>query len=694
MKLVIVESPHKCETIKKFLGSEYKVVATKGHLDELSTSGKFGFGIDLENGFKPTYVISPSRKSTVASLKKDVAEASEVILATDPDREGEAIAWRTCEILSLNPKTTKRLEFHEITQEAILNAINNPRHIDMNLVYSQEARRIIDRVLGFRLSSIIWKKIKAKSAGRVQTPTLKLIADHEREIANFVPTKFYALSLTLSKDKKNFNVNYVSKDNTARIYDEKEHDKVIDSLKDKAILKEIKTVTRKIESKLPFSTSSLQQEAGLTLHLDSASITSAAQYLYEHGFVTYIRTDGVNMSKEFVFKARKFIETQYGAQYVGPIKKGIIATNNSNPHEAIRVTSLSRTPDVVKKYFGDKTTKEYKLYKLIYERTLASLMKAKEEEVTTYFFDCGGNTFKTSEVKVIFDGYTKIYNYTNDNEEENVSSSLPLLELKDELSVKKINDKEDFTKPPAHYSEAKIIKLMEEAGIGRPSTYSSTISTLKKRKYIESSKGNVTVTELGAKTSFVMNKYFADYTSAEYTAKMETNLDQINEGETTSTKVLNDFYYPFMDYAAKMETKIYQDEEVPVGRLCPVCHAQLVYKTSRFGQFIGCSNYPHCEYRENPSAGKLLDEKCPKCGKPLIERETKNHKKFIGCSGYPVCDYIKPNEAEKVEVVGKCPDCGADLIVKKSKGKKFIGCSNYPKCHHVETYKKSKIEKK
>lgn len=694
MKLVIVESPHKCETIGKYLGKGYKVMASIGHLDDLATSGKGGFGIDPDNGFKANYVIDKDKIKTVNELKKAVKASDEVILATDPDREGEAIAWHLAKILGLDPLTTKRLEFHEITSDSINYAIEHPRTINMNLVDSQETRRIMDRVIGFKLSSILQKRIKSRSAGRVQSATLKFIYDHDKEIKDFKSEEYWTLSLLLKKDNLELTANYVPNGNK-KISNKEENDEILSKIGKTVNVKDVKKSFRSVESKPAFTTSTMQQEAFNMLHMSTATTTRVAQILYEGvnlgnehvGLVTYIRTDNTSLSNSFVAQAKEFIINNYGKEYVGS-KKISKVKGAQNAHEAIRPTSLYRTPESIK---HSLTNDQYRLYKLIYDRALASLMSAKKDEVETIVFETNGLNFKCDFVKNIFNGYTKIYQ----DEENKHDTLLSNINVGDEFGVSKINNKQEFTKPPLHYSEAKIVKLMEEKGIGRPSTYASTIKTLKTRKYIESQSSLIVTTEQGEKTAFVLNKYFPRFVDAKYTALMEQDLDKIQEGTETKLHVLTDFYYPFIKECDDIYSKMYDEKPEEVGRNCPICGKPLVYKESKYGRFIGCSNFPTCSYTENDNTPVYAGGNCPICGKPLVVKYTKNHKKFIGCSGYPECTYIQKNSYSKKEkiVVKKCPECGGDLIVRYYKKKKILGCSNYPKCQHMEAYVEEKKEK-
>ena len=683
MKLVIVESPNKCHTISRYLGEGYQVLATVGHLRDLSTSGKGGFGVDVENGFKPTYVVSSGKRGTVNELKEAARKADDVYLATDPDREGEAIAWHLTQILGLNPETTKRLEFHEITRVSINEAIKHPRVIDMNLVESQETRRIMDRIIGFRLSNIIQKKIKSPSAGRVQSATLELICDHDKEIANFVPEPYWTLSLELKKNNAKISANFHSFSDFKKIESEEVNAEILKRLElGKAKVTSVKKSMRTVESKPAFTTSTLQQEAFNTYKFSTKKTSSLAQQLYEGvqikgehtGLITYIRTDSTYLSDTYVERAEKYIEEHFGKEYCGK-RKVVKVEGAQNAHEAIRPTANHTTPESIRGYL---TPDQYKLYKLIYERALSSLMAPKKESVMQATFDVDGVTFKAESSSVVFDGYTRL------NKETTEAYNLPSLMVGEELVINKVNNESKMTEPPASYTEAKIVKLMEDKKIGRPSTYASTIATLLKREYVVSKSGSITTTEQGQKTAHVLKKYFPSFVDVKYTALMEEKLDQIQEGETTRTDALTEFYYPFIESVEDASKKMYKDLDEPTGRNCPVCGAPLVYKKSKYGNFIGCSNFPTCSYREKEEEElEKTGEMCPVCGKPLVYRVGKRGKKFVACSGYPDCNYIKKEETP-VEVVKKCPECGGDLIIRGRGKKKFLGCSNYPKCHHIE----------
>lgn len=693
MKLVIVESPNKCETIQGYLGSDYKVLASKGQIRDLATSGKGGYGVDVEHGFLAHYTMSKKQRFVVEELKAAAKQADEVILATDPDREGEAIAWSLAVVLDLDPLTVKRLRFHEITRDSITEAIEHPEKIDMNLVDSQEARRIIDRIIGFKLTQILNKKIKSKSAGRVQSPTLKLIADHEEERRKFVPEDYWNLSVEFTNNGKERKANFVSFDNIKDIKDEKTNKEILSKIGSSLKVIDIKKSVKVTESKPPLTTSSMMQEAYTTYGFETNKTRKIAQQLFEGiridgqtvGLITYIRTDMPVLSDTYVNKTLPFIEKAYGSEYVGKQKKVKAAIGAQGAHEAIRQTSNKRFPSTIKKQL---TNDQYKLYKLIYERTLASLMPPKKEEVTVVTFESNGVIFKAEESSVLFDGFSR----ASFEKKEQVK---PLkLEIGAEVVIDKVNNEKKSTEPPALYSEAKIVKLMEEKGIGRPSTYATTIETLKERNYITSNKGQISITDQGILTSIVLNKYFSDFVSVKYTADMEKDLDLIQEEKASKVEILEQFYEHFTDVVEKGDKKMYKEAGKPIeGRVCPKCGSPLLLKQSKYGEFIGCSNYPHCDYIEKKEEEvRYVGKNCPKCGRPLVYRVNKSSKRakeFIACSGYPECDYIENKKpAKELVVIKKCPVCDGNLVV-RSRGKHyFLGCTNYPKCTHREPYKK------
>ena len=692
MKLVIVESPTKCETIKRYLGDEYVVKASYGHIRDLATKGKGGLGIDVDNNFTPAYIINKDKKKVVYDLQKIAKDADEVILATDPDREGEAIAWHLAQVLDLDVETNKRLEFHEITRDSINAAMANPRTIDMDLVASQEARRMLDRIIGFKLSALINKKIHSKSAGRVQSATLKLAYDQELKIAEFVPEEYYKINCVILLNNKEYELSFISDQNGNKEVKSKDAaEAILKLLNGEATVASVDKTIKTIDSKVPFTTSTLQQEAFSRLKFKTDKTQRVAQSLYEGisvngehvGLITYMRTDSTRLAPIFVERAKNFIIETFGKEYFGHQKQFKAGELTQDAHEAIRPTSNHRTPESVRQYL---TPDQYNLYKLIYNRTLASLMKGKKEEVLSVVLDVNGVSFKLDFTRTLFQGYEIIY---KDEDETKHYKELPSINVGDKFLIASSSIEQKFTNPPARYSEAKMVKLMEEVGIGRPSTYASTISTLKKRKYVVEEKGILTVTDQGKKTAHVLEKYFPEIVDAKYTADMENKLDTISEGDQSTIKIISDFYYPFIKEIDEAYKIMYVDEAEETGELCPKCGAPLVYKEGKNGRFIGCKNYPHCDYVQKEKKEVVYTgDNCPICGKPLVVRQYAKGKTFIACSGYPKCNYTvkeeKPTEENEQVVIKKCPDCGGDLIKKRGKYGYFLGCTNYPKCNHME----------
>ena len=699
MKLVIVESPTKCETIKRYLGEDYLVKASYGHIRDLATKGKGGLGIDVDHNFAPVYIINKDKRKVVYELQTLANQADEVILATDPDREGEAIAWHLAKVLGLDINTNKRLEFHEITRDSITEAMKHPRVIDMDLVASQETRRILDRIIGFKLSSLINKKIHSKSAGRVQSATLKLVNDQELKIASFVAEEYWKINCKILINKKEFDLTFVSDEfGNKEVKTKEDAERILSLLKDNMEVKSVDKSVKVIESKPPFTTSTLQQEAFSRLKFKTDKTQRVAQSLYEGiqvngehvGLITYMRTDSMRLSPTFIGRASAFITETFGKEYLGKPKAFKAGELAQDAHEAIRPTSNHRTPESVRQYL---TPDQYNLYKLIYNRTIASLLKGKKEEVLDVTLTSGGVDFKVEFVRTLFPGYEVIY---KDEEETKHYKNLPSINEGDTFVISSKSIEQKFTTPPARYSEAKIVKLMEEVGIGRPSTYASTISTLKKRKYVDEEKGILIVTDQGKKTAHVLEKYFPNIVDAKYTAEMETKLDTISEGNNSSLSILSNFYDEFMDQFLKVAKAMYDDDPIPTGEKCPICGADLVYKEGKNGQFIGCSNYPTCKYVQKEKKELVFTgEMCPDCGRPLVERIDTKGRKFIACSGYPTCKYTVKNkpvvEIKEEQFVKKCPDCETgQLIKKRGKYGYFLGCTNYPTCVHMEKLKRGR----
>ena len=697
MKLVIVESPTKCETIKRYLGEDYLVKASYGHIRDLATKGKGGLGIDIEHDFAPAYIINKDKRKVVYELHELASKADEVILATDPDREGEAIAWHLAKVLNLDVSKNKRLEFHEITRDSINEAMSHPRVIDMDLVASQETRRILDRIIGFKLSSLINKKIHSKSAGRVQSATLKLVADQELKIDSFIPEEYWKINCKVLLNKKEFDVTFVSDELGKKdIATKEEAERVLSLLKDNMVVDSVEKSIKTIDSKPPFTTSTLQQEAFARLKFKTDKTQRVAQSLYEGinvngehvGLITYMRTDSTRLSPTFIGRANAYILETFGKEYLGKPKSFKAGELTQDAHEAIRPTSNHRTPEQVRQYL---TPDQYNLYKLIYNRTIASLLKSKKEEVLSVNMNSNGVKFKLEFTRLLFPGFEVIY---KDDEETKLYKHLPDIQVGEELTISSKEMEQKFTTPPSRYSEAKIVKLMEEVGIGRPSTYASTISTLKKRKYVDEEKGILVITDQGKKTAHVLEKYFPNIVDAKYTAEMETKLDSISEGNNSSLKILQEFYNEFMAQFIKVSSIMYVDDPIPTGEKCPKCGSPLVYKEGKNGQFVGCSNYPTCKYVQKEKKELVFTgELCPECGKPLVERTDAKGKTFVACSGYPTCKYTikekKPVVITEEQYVKKCPNCETgQLIKKKGKYGYFLGCTNYPTCKHMEKLKR------
>lgn len=669
-KLVIVESPHKSKTIEKYLGKDFKVVSSVGHIRDLSTSGKYGFGVDIDNNFKPDYKIIKGKAKLVKELKKDIKDADFVYLATDPDREGEAISWHLYDTLGLKEENYDRIVFNEITKKAVLDSFNKARKIDDNLVKSQETRRILDRIIGFRLSKLIQSKTGGKSAGRVQSVALKLIVDREREIEAFIPEEYFEIEAKFNDfDAKLDTYNHKK----IEIKKESEAKEILSKLSNAFKIESIDKKEKAKKSKFPFTTSTLEQEASTKLGFTSKKTMMIAQKLYEginlkdgaEGLISYMRTDSVRLSDEFIKETYGYIKDNYGSEYVGYVKKSNKTENVQDAHEAIRPTNINNTPEKIKEYL---TNDEYKLYSLIYYRALASLMKDAKVEATTVILDNNNYQFKVNGQILIFDGYLKVYSKYEDSEDKvlpdfsNYKSNV--------LVANTIEYTSHTTKPPARYTESKLIKEMEELGIGRPSTYAKTIDTIEERGYVKVIDKKFIPTEVGIETTDKLQEFFKDIINVEYTKNMEDDLDKIAEGNMEWNKLLSIFYQEFepkVEVAFKNMEKKAPEE---TGELCPNCGSPLVIKQSKYGKFIACSNYPTCKYIKSSKEEKEVKEiiSCPKCDGKILEKKTKRGKIFYGCSNYPKCDFAswdKPIEE-------KCPNCNGTLTEKKDK----IKCMN------------------
>ncbi len=670
--LIIVESPAKCKTIEKYLGSDYKVVSSKGHIRDLATTGKFGLGVDVENDFKPNYVIIKGKTKDVNNLKKEVNSADTIYLATDPDREGETISWHIYDEIKIPDEKYKRVVFNEITKDVVINAINNPGKIDMNLVKSGETRRILDRIIGFRLSKLMQRKTGGKSAGRVQSVALKLIVDREREIRAFVPREYWTIEADFSSFKAVLE-KYHGKE--IEIPNEVAADEILDKLSRSF---KIESVTEKEKNKAArevFKTSTLQQLASTKLNFAPSKTMKIAQQLYEGvdlgnetvGLITYMRTDSVRISDSFVAETYNYIKGNYGDEYIGYVKKGKKNDAVQDAHEGIRPTSIMRTPDSVKAYLSND---EYKLYRLIYIRALASLMKDAKTLATTVILENNGYTFKATGSVLKFDGYLKVYSEYEDSEDvilpdfKNYKS--------DVITADKIDKIQHFTKPAPRYTESSLIKEMESLGIGRPSTYATIVGTIKDRGYVILKDKKFEPTEIGEETTDKLQEFFSDIVNVEYTANMEQDLDEIADAKKDNIKVLHEFYDEFEPLVEKAFKEMEKKAPVSTGETCPECGGDLVIRKGKYGEFVACSNYPTCKYIKKEKKEITEVCKCPKCDKGMIvERKTKKGKIFYGCNNYPKCNYAlwyKPTG----EI---CPKCG-ELIVDKNGENICLNCDN------------------
>ena len=656
--LVIVESPSKSKTIEKYLGKDYKVVSSKGHIRDLATSGTLGLGVDIEHGFKPNYIPIKGKSNVIKSLKKDVKESDTVYLASDPDREGEAIAWHLKDALGIKDSNYKRVLFNEITHDKVIEAINNPTVIDDDLVRSQETRRILDRIIGFRLSKLLQAKIGAKSAGRVQSVALKLIVDREREIEAFIPEEYWKIIAIFPEYEAEL---FKYKNDDIELHSEEEANDVLDHLGEEYTVESIDKKEKGRKSKLPFITSTLQQEASTKLGFPARKTMSIAQKLYEGidlgnetvGLITYMRTDSIRLSNDFIKPTMKYIEETYGKKYVGHVKQGKKKDNVQDAHEAIRPTSVLREPLKVKQYLSKD---EFKLYSLIYKRTLASLMSDAVVNQTTIIFDNNDYKFKTTGSVLIFDGYLKVYADYESSEDK----ILPEIGDNEVAITNNVESTQHFTKPPARYTEASLIKKLEEEGIGRPSTYATIIDTIKSHDYVTLEEKKFKPTSMGFETTDALQGFFSDLINTEYTREMETELDTIADGKLVWNEVLKKFYDVFEPRVKAAFSEMEKKAPEQTGELCPNCGSPLVVRKGKYGEFVACSNYPTCKYikKEEVQVVEICD--CPNCSGKIIEKKSRKGKIFYGCNNYPKCKtayWDKP--------IGEaCPECGKMLTEK------------------------------
>ena len=675
MQLIIVESPTKSKTIAKFLGPRYKVLASYGHIRDLPKSE---FGIEIEKDFEPKYIIIPKARKNVNLLKKEVEKADLVILSCDPDREGEAIAWHLVQLLNLGGKKPyERIVFHEITKSAIEEALKNPRKIDLNLVNAQQARRILDRIVGYKLSPFLWKKVVRRlSAGRVQSVAVRLIVERERGIENFVPQEYWTIIATLRKIKNNeFEAVLIKKDEKIldkfAIKNKVEAEKIVKDLKDaeyRVINIEKKEVKRNPPP--PFTTSTLQQEAWKKFRFPAKFTMQVAQQLYEMGYITYHRTDSLNISDLALNATKKFVIKNYGENYYQFRRFKIKSKVAQEAHEAIRPTYPERTPESVK-----LERNQFKLYDLIWRRFIACQMAQAIFDSITVDISAKHYIFRATGQILKFDGFLKIYPIKFEEIE------LPPLEINEILELIKLIPTQHFTQPPPRYTEATLIKTLEENGIGRPSTYAPILSTIQERNYIEKDEQRrFKPTEIGIVVNDLLVNHFPEIVDIKFTAGMEEDLDEVANGQKEWTKVLDNFYKPFEENLQKKYQEISKEDLIQeTEKVCPKCGSKIVIRLGKFGRFYACSRFPKCKYTESLEENKLKVN-CPKCGAPLIEKRTKKGKIFYGCSNWPKCDFALWDKP----IGEKCPKCGSLLIQTK---RKQIRCSN-KEC----TFKKNKKE--
>lgn len=676
--LVIVESPAKAKTIEKFLGKDFAVVASNGHLRDLPKSK---LGVDIENNFEPYYLTIRGKARIVKTLKSEASKAEHVFLATDPDREGEAISWHLANLLDLDPNDNCRIEFNEITKTAVTGAIDHPRPIDMHRVDAQQARRVLDRVVGYKLSPLLWKKVKpGLSAGRVQSVAVRIIADREQEIRDFVPEEYWTITAVLDSSEGSFEAKYYgTAAGKASVHNEAEASAVIGAVSNAAFeLKEVKEGVRKRHALPPFTTSYLQQAAGSKLGFTARKTMTVAQQLYEGvesagggGLITYMRTDSVRISKEAQDNARDYIVSKFGTEYV-PDKPNSYKSKKGaqDAHEAIRPTSIERTPGSLK---GKLSPDQYKLYSLVYSRFLASQMSDAVYDTLSYRVEAAGHEFRASGSHRAFAGHMAAYDSETEDDRQ---SMLPRLEPGAPLSLNKITPKQCFTNPPARFTEASLVKYLEEQGIGRPSTYATIISTIQDRHYVEKDGRSLVPTDLGEAVNGLLSSSFSNIVDVSFTAGMEEKLDEVEEDGTDWHGILKDFYQPFekdLETADKTVERIKLPERVS-DVVCEKCGALMVYKIGRYGEFLGCPNYPDC--KNTKPIRKEVGVACPKCGSSIVERKTKKGRIFYGCSSYPDCDFVSWDKP----LAESCPECGQYMVeTKAGNGRKAKKCSN-PDC--------------
>lgn len=706
--LLIVESPAKVRTIKKFLGKDFDIRASMGHVKDLPEKE---LGVDIKKNFSPKYIVIPEKRKILSELKKAAEKCDKVYLAPDPDREGEAIAWHIASELKKDMSDILRATFNEITKKAVLDSIKKPGQLDEKKFNAQQARRILDRLVGYKISPLLWKKVRwGLSAGRVQSVALRLVCEREKAINEFVPTEYWTIEVLLEHNGKQFWAKVVKyKGDKLEISNQKDAEKIADELrKSEFIVENVEQKERRKNAPPPFITSILQQDASRRLGFSPKKTMLIAQHLYEGveiegesvGLITYMRTDSFRVSDEAVDYARKFISEKYGAEYLPatpPKFKSRRATQEA--HEAIRPTSIEYLPERVNRFLKKD---EFALYDLIWKRFIASQMSPALYDQTVIEIKAGEYTLRASGSLLKFPGflsvYTEIKDENNKNGEEEIQ--LPELRIGEKLPLQDLKKEQHFTQPPPRYSEATLIKELEEKGIGRPSTYATIVSTIQERKYVAKEKGKLYPTILGCKVNELLTQNFPDLIDIAFTAEMEEKLDKIEDGDMDWVKLLRDFYAPFekkLDIAQK-NMKSIKSEGIPTEILCNECGSQMVIKLGKKGEFLACSNYPQCRNTKNFTTGEggkirviedeMTDIKCDLCGKPML-RKNGPYGMYLACSGYPKCkNTVSLNRGvQKVPTGVKCPSCGGDIVERKGRrGSTFYGCSNYPKCKYMLKY--------
>lgn len=688
--LVIVESPAKAKTIGKFLGRNYKVVASVGHIRDLPKSR---LGIDLENNYEPGYITIRGKGPVIKELKAEAKKVNKIFLATDPDREGEAISWHLAHILGIDEKDKVRVEFNEITKEAITNAIKKPRMIDLDLVDAQQARRILDRLVGYKISPLLWRKIrKGLSAGRVQSVAVKLVCDRDEEIENFIPEEYWSIKANLNRDKEQFEADFFgktvdNKDEKIELKTKLEVNNVLQNIDMKNFtVRDVKKGTRRRNPYAPYTTSTLQQDASKKLSFTTRKTMMVAQQLYEgieikgqgsDGLITYMRTDSTRVSNEAIESTSKFIKETYGDKYTtgGRNYEKKSKKDSQDAHESIRPTSVLRIPIAIK---DSLTNDQFKLYKLIWERFVGSQMAPAIYNTISVNIKSNEYLFRSTGSKLVFDGFLKIY-ISSDEEEKDME--IPLLTEGDKLEVNKIDPNQHFTQPPGRYTEASLIKTLEELGIGRPSTFAPTIGTILAREYVVLDKKTFIPTDLGILVNDLLKEYFKDVVNEKFTAELEERLDGVAEGELPWVEVVDDFYKDFAIVLEKAEEEI-QEVEIQdeiSDEICDKCGKNMVIKHGRYGKFLACPGYPDC--KNTKAIVKKIDIPCPLCGGDIVKRKSKKRRIFYGCNNFPDCNFVSWDEPIKE----KCPECDGPMAKRKRKKDVTKKCMD-KECGYSKTY--------